>query len=41
LSFKKTGLKKGKTYYVRVRAYRKVSGKKVFGSWSVIKQVKL
>ncbi len=35
-------LKKGKTYYVRVRAYKKDSmDKKVYGSYSKIKKVKL
>jgi len=35
-------LKKGKTYYVRVRAYKKNSfGKKVYGEWSKIKKVKI
>ena len=31
---------KGKKYYVRVRAYKKVNGKKVYGSWSNVKSVK-
>lgn len=30
-----------KTYYVRVRAYTKVSGKKIYGSWSTTKKVKI
>lgn len=35
-------LKKGKTYYVRVRAYRYDSeGKKVYGQWSQLKKVKI
>ncbi len=35
-------LKKGKTYYVRVRAYKLDSAKsKVFGSYSVVKKVKI
>lgn len=43
---KKTGctikkLKKGKTYYVRVRAYKTVNGKKNYGSYCVKKQVKI
>lgn len=33
-------LKKKKKYYVRVRAYKSVSGKKVYGAWSKIKTVK-
>ena len=32
---------KKKTYYVRVRAYRKKSGKKLYGKWSKIKKVKV
>ncbi len=35
-----TKLKKGKTYYVRVRAYKKSSGKKIYGKWSKIKKIK-
>lgn len=34
-------LKKKKSYYVRVRAYKMVDGKKVFGNWSVVKRVKI
>lgn len=34
-------LKAGKTYYVRMRAYRTVKSKKVPGAWSSVKQVKL
>lgn len=33
-------LKKNKKYYIRVRAYRISSGKKVYSSWSKIKTVK-
>ena len=29
-----TGLKKGKTYYVKVRAYKLVNGKKLYGAYS-------
>ena len=29
-----TGLKSGKTYYIRVRAYKIVDGKKIYGYWS-------
>lgn len=32
---------KGKTYYVRVRAYKKVDGGKIFGKWSAVKKVKI
>lgn len=34
-------LKKGKTYYVRVRAYRTLDGKTVYGNWSNVKTVKI
>ena len=34
-------LKKKKTYFVRVRAYKVVDGKKVYGKWSSIKKVKI
>lgn len=36
-----TKLKKGKTYYVRVRAYKKSAGKKIYGKWSKIKKIKI
>lgn len=32
-------LKKGKKYYVRVRAYKTVNGKKLYGSWSAKKSI--
>ena len=35
-----SGLKKGKTYYVRVRAYQKSNGKKYYGAWSNVKKIK-
>ena len=31
-----TGLKKGKTYYVKVRAYKTVNGKKIYGTYSKV-----
>lgn len=34
-------LKKGKKYYVRVRTYKTVNGKKVYSSWSAVKNVKV
>ena len=34
-------LKKKKTYFVRVRAYRLANGKKVYGKWSSVKKVKI
>jgi len=36
-----TKLQAGKKYYVRVRAYRIVSGKKYYGTWSVIQSVRI
>lgn len=40
-SYTKSGLKKGKTYYVRVCAYRTVKGKKISGKWSKVVSLKL
>jgi fibronectin type 3 domain-containing protein len=40
LSFKNTGLKANKTYYFRVRAYKSVSGKKVYGKYSDVVSVR-
>ena len=34
-------LKSGKKYYVRVRAYKTVNGKKYYSSWSKVKSVKV
>ncbi|MBQ8134353.1 MAG: fibronectin type III domain-containing protein, partial [Clostridia bacterium] len=34
-------LTKGKTYYVKVRAYKIVNNKKVFGAYSTVKTVKI
>ncbi len=41
---KKTTIKKltkGKKYYFKVRAYKTVDGKKIYGGWSAIKSVKV
>ena len=41
--FKRTikKLKKGQTYYLRIRAYKKDSaGRKVYGKWSDVKKIK-
>ena len=35
-----TKLKAGKTYYVKVRAYKTVDGKKIYSSWSKVKRAK-
>ena len=35
------GLKKGKNYYIQVRAYRNVSGRTYYGSWSGKRKVKI
>ncbi|MBQ9531126.1 MAG: fibronectin type III domain-containing protein [Eubacterium sp.] len=40
LSKKITGLKAKKKYYVRIRTYKTVSGKKYYSSWSTKKSVK-
>ena len=36
-----TGLKKGKTYYFKVRAYKTIKGKKYFSKYSIIKPAKV
>ncbi len=33
-------LKKGKVYSFKVRTYKKVAGKKVYGKWTKVKSVK-
>lgn len=38
---KVNGLISKKTYYVRVRAYKKMSGKNYYGRWSKVKKVKI
>lgn len=38
-TWKNSGLSRGKTYYYKVRAFRTVKGKKVYGSFSSIKPV--
>lgn len=40
-SMRCSGLKKKKTYYVRVRAYISSNGSKTYGSWSAKKKVKI
>ena len=36
-----TGLKQGKTYYVKVRAYKTVNGKKIYGQYSSVRKQKV
>ena len=40
LKKKVTKLKSKKTYYVKVRAYKSVNGKRFYGPWSAVKKVK-
>jgi hypothetical protein len=40
ISKKITGLKAKKTYYVRIRTYKKVDGKTYYSSWSKASKVK-
>ena len=41
VSFTNKKLKKGKRYYFKMRAYRTVSGKKVYSSYSAVKSVRV
>ena len=34
-------LSKGKKYYVRIRTYKTVNGKKIYSDWSAVKSVKV
>ena len=34
-------LKKKRTYFIRIRAYKMADGKKVYGKWSLVKKVKV
>ena len=40
-SYTKTKLKKKKTYYFKVRSYKTIDGKKVYGDYSKVKSVKI
>ncbi|MGN1194520.1 MAG: fibronectin type III domain-containing protein, partial [Acutalibacteraceae bacterium] len=41
VSYTKTGLTKGKTYYFKVRAYKTVDGKNIYGDYSAVKYAKV
>ena len=41
IRYKGYGLKQGKTYYVRLRTYKTVGGKKYYSAWSAKKAVKI
>jgi len=41
LTFKDTKITQGKTYYYKVRAYKNVSGKKIYGAYSSVKSVRV
>lgn len=40
LKYTKSGLKKGKKYYFKVKAYRKVNGKKIRSGFSTVRSIK-
>lgn len=40
-SYTVSKVKKGKTYYIKARTYKKVNGKTVYGKWSSVKKVKI
>lgn len=41
VSYTKKNLKKGKTYYFKIRTYRKLNGQKVYGNYSRVKKLKI
>ena len=41
VSYTKAGLKKGKSYAFRIRAYKKSGGKKVYGDYSNVERLKM
>ena len=38
-SYTSTNLKRGRTYYYKLRAYRTVNGRKVYGTYSAVKKI--
>lgn len=40
IKYTDSGLSKGKTYYYKIRAYKKLNGVKYYGKWSAVKSVK-
>lgn len=40
-TYTKKGLKKGKVFYVQVRAYKMIDGNKFYGSWSAKKSIRV
>ena len=41
VTYTKKKLKKGKAYYIKVRAYKVIDGKKVYGTYSKVKKIKM
>nr|MBP3598575.1 leucine-rich repeat protein [Eubacterium sp.] len=41
VSFTKKKLKKGKVYYFKVRAYKMLDGKKIYGAYSKVKKIRM
>ena len=41
ISKKISNVSSGKTYYVRVRAYKTAGSSKIYGNWSAVKKVKI
>ena len=41
VKYQDSKLKRGKTYYYKIRAYKYVNGKKMYGDYSQVKSVKM